>query len=187
MKMFVGLGNPGLKYKKTRHNTGFMFVDEVCLKLNSSFILEKKFKAEIATAMIGNEKIIFVKPVTYMNLSGEAVRLIKDFYEIDPEDIYVIHDDMDLPVSKLRLKKNGSSAGHNGIKSIIENLKTENFNRIRIGVGSSKDHNMEVVDYVLGKFDKNEAIDISITISKALDIVEMIVKSGFETAMNSYN
>lgn len=185
MKLIVGLGNPGLKYKKTRHNVGFMFVDSLVKTLKGKFSLNKPMKSMMYEATIGGEKVIIIEPQTYMNLSGEAVKLVKNYYNIDGSDILVIYDDLDLPVGKIRIRKNGSSGGHKGMKSIIELLNTSEIKRVRIGIsGCDKD---EVIDYVLGKFTKDEAIDISIATDKAYEIIEAFIKETFDNFMSRYN
>lgn len=185
MKLIVGLGNPGIKYKKTRHNIGFMFTDELAEKLNIKFSLVKNLKSNIATTTLNGEKIIIAQPQTFMNLSGEATKLICNYYQISPSDVLVIYDDLDLPVAKVRIRPNGSSGGHKGMQNIIDLLRTNEIKRIRIGIsGCDKD---QVIDYVLGKFNKEEAIDISITMSQALPMVECFLQESFENFMNRYN
>ncbi len=185
MKLIVGLGNPGIKYKKTRHNIGFMFTDELAEKLNIKFSLVKNLKSNIALTTLNGEKIIIAQPQTFMNLSGEATKLICNYYQISPSDVLVIYDDLDLPVAKVRIRPNGSSGGHKGMQNIIDLLRTNEIKRIRIGIsGCDKD---QVIDYVLGKFNKEEAIDISITMSKALPMVECFLQESFENFMNRYN
>ena len=155
--VIVGLGNPGKKYEKTRHNAGFMFVDFVCHAYQSFFKLKKELEAEIAEIYINNEKHILVKPITYMNNSGNAVYKVLNYYKkdlsIDINELIVIYDDMDLPIGSLRIRKNGSSGGHNGMKSIISCVNSSDFKRIRIGIGHPEDNQ---IDYVLGNFSKNE-------------------------------
>lgn len=134
MKIIVGLGNPGNEYAKTRHNVGFMLVDALAEHLNIN-LWKDKFNAQIAEGRIGTEKILLVKPQTYMNNSGEAVGPLMRWYKVTPEDIIVAHDDMDIPAGTIRIRKKGSSGGHNGIKSLIAHLGSENFPRVRLGVG----------------------------------------------------
>ena len=148
MKLFVGLGNPGLTYKNTRHNVGFMFLDELQRNYKFEFKLDKKLKGYIGKMKIKDEDIIFLKPVTYMNLSGEAVYCVSEYFKIAVEDILVIHDDMDLPVGKVRIRPNGSSGGQKGMENIINNLKTSEIKRIRIGIDKGNDS----IEHVLGKF-----------------------------------
>jgi len=165
MKIIVGLGNPGKEYEGTRHNAGFMFVDRLseCEEIAPAgeklqFNVDKKFEADIATTSAKGEKIILAKPQTYMNLSGNAVSKILSFYKAQPENLIIVSDDIDLPIGTIRIRKEGSSGGQKGLESIISELKTENFIRIRIGISalSSKVDRIETVNYVLGKVDKRE-------------------------------
>lgn len=157
MKLIVGLGNIGSEYSGTRHNIGFMSIDNFASKHNFEFKENPKFKGYIAEGRVNNEKVILLKPTTYMNLSGDSVILVKKFYKIDINDIIVINDDLDMPVGKVRYRAKGSAGGHNGLKSIILNLGTEDFQRIKVGIDRSKQ--IPVVDWVLGKFSKDD-IDI---------------------------
>lgn len=150
MKLIVGLGNIGTEYEGTRHNVGFSTIDLLAQKLNLTFSLEPKFKGLIASTVVSGEKIILLKPTTYMNLSGEAVSLVLNYYKIDISDFLVICDDLDMEVGKLRFRTKGSAGGHNGLKNIILHLNTDVFNRIKIGI--SRDKFIPVVDYVLGHF-----------------------------------
>ena len=163
MKIIVGLGNPGKKYESTRHNVGFLALDKIAIKSKvesykvGEFKLEKKFEAEIAKVKIKNEEVLLVKPQTFMNNSGIAVRKIIDFYKVDPEkDLIVIYDDIDIPLGKTRLRSEGSSAGHRGLQSIINNLGTESFMRVRIGVGRPDNELVKIEDWVLQEFKKEE-------------------------------
>lgn len=185
MKLIVGLGNPGKEYKDTRHNTGFMFVDKVASKLNLEFKLDKAKKCEIAMADIANEKVIFIKPQTYMNLSGEAVVIVKNFYKINSEDILVIYDDLDLGTGKIRIRPNGSSGGHKGIQSIMTLLGTQDIKRVRIGI--DKVSSNKTVDYVIGNFTKEERELMDIAFENGLDIVTDFIKLPFEQVMSRYN
>jgi PTH1 family peptidyl-tRNA hydrolase len=153
MKLIVGLGNPGKQYENTRHNIGFMALDKYASENNLSFKIESRFEGLITQTTYQGEKVILFKPVTYMNLSGRAIYKVVNYYKIDIDDILIIHDDLDLPTGKMRLREKGSSGGHNGLKSIIENLNTTNFKRVKIGI--SKNQN-DIIDYVLGKFSKTE-------------------------------
>lgn len=184
MKLFVGLGNPGREYNKTRHNVGFCVMDEFAKETGLVFD-QKKFKAVYGKIRLNNEDVIAVKPKTYMNLSGEAVRDIANYYKIDTEDIVIIHDDMDLPLGKLRLRKNGSGGGHNGMKNIVMNMKTEDIKRIRIGVG--KNQLIEMKDYVLGKFSKDEDKTMKEAYKKAANALIDLTKENFDKLMNDYN
>lgn len=184
MKLIVGLGNPGKQYENTRHNIGFMFVDSLASALNTSFKLNKSLKSEIAEGIINNEKVIIIKPQTYMNLSGEAVRSVQNYYKINIEDILVIYDDLALPTGKIRIRKNGSSGGHNGMNNIIELIKTQDIKRIRIGIDKP---NINQVDYVLGKFSVEEKIIIDNVTAKALDIIKSFITDSFDDFMNKFN
>ncbi len=166
MKLIVGLGNVGETYVNTRHNIGFMAIDKYAEKYNVEFRENKSFKGYIGEMRINSEKIILLKPTTFMNLSGDSVILVKKFYKINIEDIIVINDDLDMPVGKVRYRAKGSAGGHNGLKSIIENLGTEEFQRIKIGIDRSK--LIPVVDWVLGKFPKD---DLDILNNKVFDKV----------------
>ena len=181
MKMIVGLGNVGKEYENTRHNVGFMILDS----FSFDFSLEKKFQAYVASTSLGGEKCLFVKPTTFMNLSGIAVRKIADYYGIEPQDILIIHDDMDLPFGKFKVKSQGSSGGHNGIKSIIESLGTENFCRLKIGI--AHDRSMNTVDYVLGHFSKTQLDFFQEHYKLYQEIVESFVLDGAEKTMSKFN
>lgn len=183
MKLIVGLGNPGIKYKQTRHNIGFMFVDSIAKSLNVEFKLQAKLKSQIAIIKRDGEDIILCKPMTYMNLSGEAVKLVSDYYNIDINDILVIHDDLDLPVGKIRIRERGSHGGHNGMKNIIALMNTDNIKRIRIGI----DKNENVIDYVLGKFSKEEINKINDCMILAPSIFSDYLTLTFTNLMNRYN
>jgi len=186
MKLIVGLGNPGKDYEKTRHNVGFMCLDNLKEKYNLDFRLKKEFKSEIATQTINGEKCVFIKPQTFMNLSGEALILVANFYKINNKDIYVIHDDMDLPLGSIRLREKGSAGGHNGIKNIILHLGTEDFNRIRVGISGHLD--IDAKDYVLGRFSKEENETLIPTIEKISEAIEDIISGiDFQKVMQKYN
>ncbi|MBU2632149.1 aminoacyl-tRNA hydrolase [Patescibacteria group bacterium] len=217
MKLIVGLGNPGDKYESTRHNLGFIIVDKFLKnfqKVNEEgFKLNKKFKSEViqiewsrrSTDEKTNtiEKVVLVKPQTYMNVSGNAVGLISSFYKIDPDDIWIIHDDLDLPFGNLKIRKGGASAGHKGVESIIEALGTDKFWRIRVGIGNP--HNKprldqrdskfkilkgklgEVNGYVLGKFYGAEKGRLREALKKTVKAIEAGLEKGIERAQNQYN
>lgn len=185
MKLIVGLGNPGDKYKNTRHNMGFMVVEKLSNKLGIN-INKKNFEGIYGDKLINGEKVILLKPETYMNLSGESVRKIVDYFKIDVTDIIVIHDDLDLPVGKVRLRQKGSSGGQNGIKNIIQHLGTQEFNRIKVGIG--KDKNIPVVDYVLGKVKKEDLSATEEAIEKACNaVIDFINQGDFNKTMNKFN
>ncbi len=181
MKLIVGLGNPGKNYKNTRHNVGFIVLDSY---LDTSDWKEK-FNALYHEERIGGDKVIFVKPLTFMNLSGDAIVKFVNYYDVNIDDILVIHDDLDLPFSTYKLKKNSSAGGHNGIKSIINRLGSQEFARLKVGV--SKDKSVDTKDYVLGNFSKNEA-EVFAEMQKTFNkIIESFIKDGIDKTMNIYN
>lgn len=184
MKLIIGLGNPGKEYEKTRHNTGFMVLDKVAEKLDVH-IDQNKFNGLYVKLKYKGEDVILLKPQTFMNLSGESVRKVMDFFKINVDDILVIYDDMDMPVGKLRLRQNGSAGGHNGIKNIILHTGSQQFCRIRVGIG--RHPYMKVVDYVLSRFTKEETPAITQGIEDASDAVLDMLNHGFVYAMNKYN
>jgi peptidyl-tRNA hydrolase, PTH1 family len=183
MYLVVGLGNPGDKYDKTRHNVGFDIVD-LCQDKYNFQLNRTKFKGIYGEAIISGEKVLFLKPQTYMNLSGESVREICDFYKIPNEKIIVIYDDISLDPGFLRIRGKGSAGGHNGIKNIIMHLSTDVFPRIKIGVGQPKDG---LIPFVLGRFSKEEREVVEIAFKAAVDAVEVIIKEGASGAMNKFN
>lgn len=185
MKLIVGLGNPGKQYEKTRHNAGFIVIDKVAEKLNIELDMAK-FKGLCGTGLVGGEKVILLKPLTYMNLSGESIRAIMDFYQIDVEDLVVIYDDLDLPVGRIRLRQRGSAGGHNGIKSTIAHLGTQEFNRVRVGI-SRPTNGMTVTDYVLGRFSAEEQELIQEAAERSAEACIEWIKKPFLQVMNSYN
>ena len=184
MKLIVGLGNPGKEYAGTRHNCGFMVIDRLASKFNVDVDLNK-FKGLYAKVKYHGEDIILLKPQTYMNLSGESVNAVMNFFKIDKEDLLVIYDDLDMPVGKLRLRKTGSAGGHNGIKNIIAHLNSQDFKRIRVGIDRHK--YMNVADYVLSRFSKVESEAIEQGIENAANAVLDYLDNDFNHAMNYYN
>lgn len=184
MKLIVGLGNPGKEYEMTRHNSGFCVLDAIAKDCNVD-IAQKKFKAFIANTNIGGEKVILMKPQTYMNLSGEAVQEAMNFYKLTPKDILVIYDDLDLPVGKIRLRAQGSAGGQNGMKNIIRHIGTQEFDRIRVGIG--KDARIPVVDWVLGKIRKDELDDYNKAIELARDAAIYSCTHTFIDTMSQFN
>lgn len=184
MKLIVGLGNPGTQYANTRHNVGWMAIDELAKSCEVEFT-QKKFNAELASFTTRNEKIILMKPLTYMNLSGEAVLACVNYYKIDTKDILIIHDDMDLPVGTTRIRSKGSSGGQKGMQNIIELLHTQDIARIRIGIG--KDKLIPVVDYVLGKVREEDKEVFDKSIETAVKAAKMFFKSEIELVMSRYN
>ena len=183
MKLIAGLGNPGLSYFNTRHNIGFEVIDKLCGLYNIN--MTSQHKALMGIGMIDDIKIILAKPQTYMNLSGECVRDFVLYFHIDIRDILVIYDDMDLDVGVLRLREKGSAGGHNGIKNIIDHLKTNEFRRVRVGISKDKDKN--TIDSVLGKFKEDEKKVIDEKIEKIANLIEDFVKYDFNKVMSMYN
>ena len=187
-KMYViaGLGNPEKKYFGTRHNVGFDTIDALSDKYHIE-LTETKFKAAYGKGRIGADRVILVKPLTYMNLSGEAIRPICDYFKVDSkEDLIVISDDVELDVGNIRVRPKGSAGGHNGLKSIIAQLGHSEFNRVRVGVGK-KPKEWDMVDWVLGHFEGDDAVSIKEGIESAVGAVEEIIASGVDSAMNKYN
>lgn len=184
MKLIAGLGNIGDKYCFTRHNAGFMVLDRWALVEGFSFRQDNKLKSFISRHNIGGEDILFVKPTTFMNLSGEAVRAVKDYYKIDVSDIIVIYDDIALPMGKIRLRANGSDGGHNGIKSIIQHLGTNKFDRIKVGIGPQigpSEH------YVLQNFSKEQMEILKDVLDKSIEAAKAMMSEGIEKAQNKFN
>lgn len=185
MKLVVGLGNPGETYEETRHNLGFMVLDRLAARHNTTVEIKKK-KSMIGKFKIGKEKVILLKPQTFVNLSGEAVLYMASFLRVMPENIIVVCDDVNLPLGKIRIRKYGSSGGHNGIKSLIQFLRSDNFPRVRIGIGNPPD-GVSLEEFVLGKFSPEEMKVIEGAMEKACEAIEMIVQGEIEKAMNLYN
>lgn len=184
MKLIVGLGNPGKEYVKTRHNIGFMVIDGLLDKMNIK-LDQNKFNSLFVKTKIATTDVIIAKPLTFMNLSGEAVSQLANFFRIEPEDVLVIHDDFDLPLGKLRLRNQGSGGSHNGMKNIILHLSTNKICRIRVGIG--KDRFIEQKDYVLGKFKKDELKTLQKTIDKCIEALMDYPKMTFVDLMTKYN
>ena len=186
MKMIAGLGNPGAEYAATRHNVGFMLADALAMRWDAASWRLKQ-DALVAEARLGTEKIMLVKPLTYMNESGRAVGPLLSWYKLDAGDLIVANDDMDLPVGTIRLRKKGSAGGHNGMKSILYHVKDENFPRVRIGVGHPVHGREQVIRHVLSPFSAEDAEKIREAIDYLLPAVECIVTEGIDLAMNKYN
>ena len=185
MKIIAGLGNPGSEYAKTRHNVGFMFVDALAGKLGVTE-WKDKFEAKIGETRIGSEKVLLVKPQTYMNESGRSLGPLMSFYKLEPEDLIVVHDDMDIPAGTIRIRKKGSAGGHNGIKSILAHVGDEHFPRVRIGIGRPLP-GWTVVNHVLAPFPEEDAKQVAEAIEYLIPAVECIVKEDIDKAMNQYN
>ncbi|NGZ78133.1 aminoacyl-tRNA hydrolase [Saccharibacillus alkalitolerans] len=185
MKWIVGLGNPGKNYEKTRHNVGFMALDRLAQKHGIS-ITQSKCKALVGEGMIGREKIVLIKPMTFMNLSGESVRAYMDYYKVELKDLIVVYDDLDTEVGRVRLRYQGSAGGHNGIKSIIQHTGTQTFDRVRMGI-SRPQNGMAVVDYVLAPFAKAEQPLLDEMIEKTCEAIEYSLDHTFEQTMARFN
>jgi len=186
MFVIVGLGNPGKKYENTRHNAGFISIDALADKYGIS-ISEKKHKALCGSGVIEGNKVLLVKPQTYMNLSGESVRSVMDFYKIDPEeDMLVIYDDISLAPGNIRIRKKGSAGGHNGIKSIIAHAGTQNFMRIKVGVGE-KPSGWDLADYVLGHFSEEDNAKLKEIMPDVMQAATLMVQGDVDKAMNDFN
>ncbi len=185
MWLIIGLGNPGRDYAGTRHNVGFEVINKLAYD-NNIEINKSKFRAHIGEGFINGKKVILIKPQTFMNLSGESVRDFVEYYKPLLEETIVIYDDVSLSPSQIRIRKKGTAGGHNGIKNIIYQLETDEFPRVKVGIGE-KPPGWDLADYVLSKFGKKETEDIISGITDAADAVELILKEGFETAMNKYN
>lgn len=183
MYIIAGLGNPGQKYENTRHNMGFKTID--CLSEEFGISVNRaKFKGLIGEGRIGNEKVILLKPQTYMNLSGQSVREIVDYYKVPEENLIVIYDDFDLPIGSIRIRKSGGPGTHNGMKSVVGELNFRKFPRVRIGIGSSDG---STIDFVIGKVGKGEQELLTNASKAAADAVADIVRIGIENAMNIHN
>lgn len=186
MFLIVGLGNPGKQYEHTRHNVGFDVIDELAEKYNIS-ISEKKHKALLGKGVIEGQKVVLAKPQTYMNLSGESIVELVHYYKIDPEtEMIVIYDDISFAPGNLRIRQSGSAGGHNGIKNIIKCLGTQEFMRIKVGVGK-KPKNWDLADFVLGHFSKEERENLEDAIGRAMEAVGYMINGDVAKAMNEYN
>lgn len=185
MKIIIGLGNPGKKYEDTRHNAGFMAIDKISEKWGIP-VAQNKFRALVGEGRIEGEKVLLVKPQTYMNLSGESVAEILKFYKLIPDELVVIFDDLDLPTGQLRLREKGSAGGHNGIKSMISHLGTQEFKRIKVGIGRPEP-GRSVSDYVLQSFPSAERTAVSEAVALAAEAAAMWTREPFLKVMNHYN
>ena len=183
MHLIVGLGNPGAQYRGTRHNIGFDILDLISVKYNI-VVNRIKFKGVYGEGNLGGEKVILLKPSTFMNLSGESVREASSFYKISATNIIILHDDISLEVGRMRIRSKGSAGGHNGLKSVILNLNSDEFVRFKIGVGGPKG---ELVSHVLGKFSKDERVLIDDVNNNTVEAVELVIKQGVALAMNKFN
>lgn len=190
-QLIVGLGNPGAKYDRTRHNVGFVLVDHLAKSWQINLSDNKKFQGIFGEGVGAHRsKIRLLKPQTFMNLSGQSIRAVTDWYKLPPESVLVVYDDMDLPLGKLRLRLSGSAGGHNGMKSTIAHLGTQNFPRLRLGIGKPRTAAVEdrdTVSHVLGQFAKTEADILAGVLNLAQDAVSLSLKQGIEKAMSLYN
>jgi PTH1 family peptidyl-tRNA hydrolase len=191
-QLIVGLGNPGSKYDRTRHNIGFDVLDQLASLWHINMVEHRKFQGIFGEGRgPRGDKIRLIKPQTYMNLSGQSIRAVVDWFKLPPESVLVIYDDMDLPLGKLRLRLSGSAGGHNGMKSAIAHLGTQNFPRLRVGIGSPKgatiDSDGHVISHVLGKFTPDEQPIVRDVVQMAVDAVELGLRQGIPKAMSTYN
>lgn len=183
MKIVAGLGNPGKEYEETRHNIGFEVLDILLDRFNAQFSKKSKFYGEAAEARVGEEKVVLLKPHTFMNNSGRAIYAVLSWYGCEASDLVVVLDDSSISVGNIRVRQNGSSAGHKGLKSIIDCLGTQDFPRVRVGIGSSSD----MVNHVLNRFSRKTKAVMHEAMIAAADAVEIIIKQSVETAMNEFN
>lgn len=186
MYIIVGLGNPGKEYENTRHNLGFITCDQLSER-HGIKVTKSKFKSLVGEGIISGEKVLIVKPQTYMNNSGQAVREVMDFYKEEADHLLVIYDDIDIPLGSIRIRKAGSAGTHNGMKSILYHLQTDQFPRIRIGIGAQRDERIDLVDYVIGGFTKKEVKPLEEACLKACDAIECFLKDNIDITMNRFN
>ncbi len=186
MKLIVGLGNPGSEYEHTRHNVGFRVVDKFASKQGWKWS-ERRNRAVLASGTLGLEKVVLAKPLTFMNLSGQAVSELVRWYKIQPEDVLIVYDELDLPVGKVRLKAKGRAAGHNGLRDIIHYLHTTDFPRLRIGIGRSANTHIKGEDHVLGVPAHDERILLEIGEDRAVEAIELVIRQGISSTMNIVN
>ncbi len=184
MKLIVGLGNPGKKYELTRHNIGFIVLDYIAKKYNTP-IAKSKFKSYYNEIRVGNEKVVLLKPQTYMNLSGEALLSVVKYYDIELEDILIIYDDIDIDFGVIRIRKKGSGGTHNGMRNIIYHLQSDQFTRLRFGIGKSEQK--QLTDYVLEKFPKEDWDTLREVVIRAAEAAEEFIINGVDASMNKYN
>ncbi|MCI0476610.1 MAG: aminoacyl-tRNA hydrolase [Anaerolineales bacterium] len=184
IKLIVGLGNPGTRYARSRHNVGFIIAERFAHAHGLRFA-RKRFNAEIAEGNVGDARVMIAKPQTFMNASGEAVGKLFAFYKIAPADLLVIYDDLDLPLGKMRLRSQGSAGGHHGMESIIARVGTSDFARLRVGIGRPNPD--DDIDHVLGTFDHDERAAMDETFARAVEALEVWLRDGIDAAMNRYN
>lgn len=189
-RLIVGLGNPGAKYDQTRHNIGFAAIDLLARSWQINLSENRKFQGIVGEgSAVKGAKVCLLKPTTFMNLSGQSIRAVVDWYKIAPEAVLVIYDEMDLPIGKMRLRQSGSAGGHNGMKSAIAHLNSQNFSRLRIGIGSPRDKQQggEVVSHVLGRFSQAESRVMDAVLKEVLAAIELSFRQGIPKAMSLYN
>ena len=182
----MGLGNPGPDYRETRHNVGFMVADVLVDRWRVANQWREKFDALQIKTLVGAEQVVLMKPLTFMNLSGHAVQATAGFYKIEPADVFIVTDDVALPLGRLRARREGGAGGHNGLKSVIQHLGTQAFPRMRVGVGRGEG-DRELSDHVLGRFDASERDTVSAAVLRAADATEMFISEGIERVMNAFN
>lgn len=190
MKLIIALGNPGKKYESTWHNVGFMAIDKLKFSPDDAFLnfkCSKKFNSEICESAYIEEKIILAKPTTFMNKSGLAVKALSTFYKIKPEDIWVIHDDLDLPLGQIRISHNASAGGHKGVQSIIDEIGTKNFGRFRVGIKKEMPTKLAAEKFVLQKIDDQSKLIVDQTIKEVIAAIEVALTQGLTEAMNDFN
>lgn len=185
MKLITGLGNIGDKYLFTRHNVGFMVVDKLAINNNLAFKEDKKLKCLMSKYKVNGEDILLIKPTTFMNLSGEGLIAVMNYYKIDVKDVLIIYDDISLELGRMRFRKNGSDGGHNGIKSVIKHLGTKDFDRLKIGIGPQPPIPSEA--FVLQNFSKNQLNELKSVLNKAVEAIEFYISNNLETAQNKFN
>jgi PTH1 family peptidyl-tRNA hydrolase len=186
LHLIVGLGNPGADYAKTRHNAGFLLVEKLAAKWKANWTNERKFNARIAKAECNGKRVLLCEPQTFMNLSGETVGALKDFYQLPLKQLMIAMDDADLPLGEIRLRANGSSGGHHGLESIEQHLASREFARLRLGIGR-EDGEREITNYVLGKFDSSESELLKKNLERASKQIEIWLEAGIEKAMSQFN
>jgi len=186
LKLIVGLGNPGQEYRDTRHNVGFMVADALVDRWGVAGQWREKFEALLVKCAVADEPVIVTKPLTFMNLSGQAVAALAGFYKIEPADVFIVTDDVALPLGKLRARREGGAGGHNGLKSIIQHLGTQAFPRMRVGVGRGS-NGRDLSDHVLGRFEAAERDTVSAAVLRAADATEVFISDGIERVMNAFN
>jgi peptidyl-tRNA hydrolase, PTH1 family len=189
ISLIVGLGNPGAKYDHTRHNIGFDLIDRLAKRWQVSITEQRRFQGEVGEGLVAGKRIRLLKPSTFMNKSGQSVRAVLDWYKLEPQQVLVLYDDMDLPMGKLRIRLSGSAGGHNGMKSLIAHLGTQDFPRLRVGISKSAEAGVakDTISHVLGKFAPEELRILPEVLNMAADAVEMALKQGTEKSMSLYN